>query len=279
MLSFPGKTFLFGEYAVLEKASALLIATPPLFTAAFREASRQDGPFHPESLAGRFWRKESDFFRHKKLEFTDPYSGAGGLGASGAEFLSLYFRRYENHPALAPKERAFLAWECFQDLNAEGKRQSGADVLVQAYAMGREDSPLLLLDIEKRELREILFKGFVLSLFHTGRKLATHEHLKKERPSLNRLIQICRHGAASFSENAEENGKSLVAILNATGKELECLSLVADSTRHWLEELRKQEQLLAAKGCGAMGADVICALSREPLETPEGLRKIFEKRL
>ena len=95
-----------------------------------------------------------------------------------------------------------------------------------------------------------------VALLHTGRKLATHSHLKQlhDLSSMAGLEDL-----AGFGYNAIQNGdrSAFLHMIHRAAQQLRERGLVAPWTGHLLASLQQQPFTLAAKGCGAMGADVL----------------------
>ena len=88
--SSPGKVFLLGEYAVLDGSEAILAAIGPRFELLEVDDSDSE-TFAGESPMGllcRFARRlgANEF----SWKFSDPHAGAGGFGASTAQFILAY---------------------------------------------------------------------------------------------------------------------------------------------------------------------------------------------
>lgn len=251
-LKFPSKTFLLGEYAILSGCPALLLTHAPFF-----EVTLGDWPevhsFHPESPAGK-WVKENPIDR--TVSFHDPHGGAGGYGASGAEFLAAWFA-----PRKVPEsedERAAVAWGAWEDSRAFPG--SGADVLVQAYGVNLEEPSLLAVDLNERTLERLPPKlGCTLSLFHTGKKAETHKQLDSLPPlPMGDLYRLVLEGTKALTNG---DADAFAQSLNDYGAALDKVGLLAPHSKEALSALPK-EGVLAAKGCGAMGSDVLLVLHR-----------------
>jgi len=250
--SFPSKTFLLGEYAVLEgDIDALLLAHAPYFKAKILPEA--NSPFHPASQAGR-WLADHP----RGIEFTDPHLGKGGFGGSGAEFLSAWFAGRKD-PSTS-SERATLAWQAW-----EASRKfsgSGADIFVQAYGVNRRENFFLRLNLARRVCEELIPKkssGCVISLFHTGIKMPTHE---LKLPALLPMEDLRGIAARAASSLREGNFVGFAQGLQSYGDRLESLGLLAPHSAAALKQLRGKEGVLAAKGCGAMGSDVLLVAHR-----------------
>lgn len=252
-LAFPSKTFLLGEYAVLKRGPAILLGHGPLFEAELTSGGATQIPFHPDSPAGR-WLARFPFAG--AIEFRDPHRGAGGFGGSGAEFLAAWYSRRELPRSVGERMRAAqAAWRDSREFPG-----SGADILTQSYGVNADDAFLLHMDFgaETPELEPLDRRlGLHLSLFHTGRKLATHEHLA-ELPSLpqEEFTDLVTEAAEALRAR---NPKWFADAMQTYGETLAKLGLLAAHSREALERLPRTG-VRAAKGCGAMGADVLAVL-------------------
>ena len=250
---FPSKTFLLGEYAVLQGSSALLLGHGPHFTATHEPSAATDAPFHPESPAG-LWLKSNP--TAAKIRLQDPHEARGGYGGSGAEFLAAWSFE-KNIPAL-DLPRAIFAWSAWED--SRGGGGSGADILVQAFGVNRLEPFFLEVDLLGRSLKEIypLRNQGLITLFHTGRKLATHEQKTPANLPLEEMEDMVLR-AGSWLEKGLFEG--FAREVQAYGEMLATLGLVAPHTAQALKSLAGKDEVFA-KGCGAMGADVILVVHR-----------------
>jgi len=262
-LSVPGKTFLVGEYLALDGGPSIILATEPRFVlrAAKRQrrssAAGRPHSFAGASPAGRLYVRHDSDFSGWSFRFEDPHRGAGGLGASSAQFLLMYNWLMKT-AALQPdlydwqrllEEYRVCAW------NGEGHPPSGADVVAQAVGGVCEFDGRRL---TARRL-EWSFSSLSFSLLRTGVKLATHEHLKRAKDAPYELLRetVARASRALL----ERDEKGLVAAVGRYGEILVGAELTAESTLGLLSALKSQVPgVRAAKGCGAMGADVILVL-------------------
>lgn len=295
----PGKTFLVGEYLALEGGPSIVLNTAPCFEFTWERETESRAPsasskklssyihhpFHAASPAGR-WLDSIDIpyaGTEYSIQFKDPYKGRGGLGASTAEFIGAWFFKRWLAKGAARLDGGFVRsledhrqqiepiWESdrlgssrFRDIlddywstKALG---SGADLVSQVA--GR----VAVWDGRIDEMRrfEWPFPDLCLSLYTTGKKLATHSHLTNLA------------GVASLDESAIEEMRSwvddaiqsfaladadrLIASVRGFGKVLESRGRVTEHTTKLLEILGNFSGVRAAKGCGAMGSDVIAIL-------------------
>lgn len=251
-LEVPGKTFLTGEYSVLQGGPALVAATRPNFQfTALSTSSQQPFPFHSDSPAGRWYRQSEVLLRDWKLEMVDPHEGKGGFGASGAQFVFLHALC----TWIQSKRKSDDVSDVWQDFRACDKSGgSGADVVAQTlgaiaffrpepFEAGSYDWPFDETDF------------FVL---RTGQKVETHSHLQtlgahdwsKLRAANERAIE------GFFAANIE----AFTAGLSEVQKELTALGLQSPVTLEILEKLNACPGVLVTKGCGAMGADTVLAV-------------------
>ncbi|MEK2690572.1 hypothetical protein [Bdellovibrio sp. GT3] len=256
----PGKTFLVGEYLALHGGPALFVLSKPCFVVTAVKADENQstpglGSIHPESPAGKFVLDHAQYFKNINLKFEDPYK-VGGFGASTAQFLGAYafWMHRESHQIGMEAQFDFkhllsvylkYAW------NGEGAPPSGTDLIAQMKGN--------LTFFEKRKgllsVTNWPFEDLDFYLIHTGNKVATHEHLKtlKEFDS-SALEKAAYQVHESF---AAVNSAELISGVKAYAQALKDLNFTCEPTLKLLEGLRALPGVKAAKGCGALGADVM----------------------
>lgn len=251
ILSAPSKTFLIGEYAVLFSGEALVMTHQPLFKLQVNKTGTEPlQGIAAQSPAGKLYQDHHPLFAHDYLEFNDPHLGQGGLGASSAQFallLSLISQR---------TQRQFNADEILESywqyaFDGEGVKPSGADLLAQTqhglchyqakgHSLNTFDWP---------------FHQLGIALVHTQEKLKTHEHLKAltidDISPLHSLSQAIGTVIKAGDDNA------WITLVNHYAKELKALNLVAPHSVSIQQTVSELPGVLACKGCGAMGADIV----------------------
>lgn len=249
--SIPAKTFFLGEYAAIAGASAIILTTSPCFELSLSNQLGLQG-IHPESPAGRWWSEHGS--NDMGLHWVDPYQCRGGMGASSAQFLGAYLASMYLQKKIANSQDMLDAYLQFA-WQGKGLRPSGYDVLAQSQ------QSCVYIDIQNSFNQSMPwpFQDVAFILLHTSQKLATHHHLEaiKLPQPLHQLIAIVDRAKAAF-EQVDSN--YLVEAVNAYYQQLAQMNLVAEHTKHHIESFRKQPDILAAKGCGAMGSDVILLL-------------------
>ncbi len=252
-LKIPSKTFLLGEYSVLETGQAVLLGHSPFFHFHFSPGNLY--PFALESPAGKWLQKHPS--KHS-ITYRDPHRGKGGFGGSGAELLAAMVASEVAPFPLDPW------WVLDQTKDLGG---SGADLLVQSFSR-KKDPSFLWLDKDKKELIEIFPElEAKLSIFHTGKKVPTHSHLKESFRVPKALKDLTLEGKEAFCKNEV---KTVGEIFSSIHQELRRANLQASHTCRALDQLSASvpsQNLYGAKGCGAMGSDVIVVLHNQaPLE-------------
>lgn len=261
--SIPAKTFLLGEYAAINEASAILLTTTPYFElslttkpnrevnfASFPDNNEHLSGIHPQSPAGILWRQINTQETHE-LTWHDPYQGRGGLGASSAQFLGCYLAICHLHhkiPNLNDMLKAYhqSAW------SGTGLRPSGYDVIAQSQ------QGCVYINKQKNVIKtyDWPFKDLSFFLLHTGVKLATHHHLQETTlPSNTDLLSTITDQAKEAFE--QQDSKKLIDSINKYHQMLIKLQLVAPHTLDFIQSLLTIPELLAIKGCGALGADIL----------------------
>ncbi len=252
VLSVGGKTFIAGEYLALDGGPCLLATTAPRFElhVEMKDPSEiNESIFHPDSPAGKLWSLNQNFLNQFKLKFVDPYQ-SGGFGASTAQFVLLYSLIHASS----------LNWQ--QAINQyrelaksdQGFPPSGADLA--AMIKGH----LCFFEREKWHLEAVSWpfgdKDFLI--VKTNAKLATHDHLKELQSfngeALRVSMQLIRRGLA------ENSFETFILGLRNFREKILALGLTAQGTQKWVKELESHPEVIFAKGCGAMGMDVLFLL-------------------
>ena len=254
MWQIPAKTFLLGEYAAITEASAIILTTTPYFELSLTDSEQLTG-IHPESPAGVWWHQQK--YSGKGLSWNDPYNGLGGLGASSAQFLASYLASssLENQiPDLTAMLRSYhqSSW------SGIGLRPSGYDVIAQSQQgcvyINKQKKTVLSYDWP--------FKDLSFLLLHTGIKLATHHHLQAANLPLPHQIEelslIVDEAKQAFDQI---NSEQLLRAINNYHHQLNELNLVAQHSLDFINQLKTHPEVLAVKGCGALGADILLVLT------------------
>lgn len=260
IFSVPGKTFLAGEYLALQGGPTLVFLSEPRFELKVQKGQGGLGVIHPESPAGLFVRKYADIFSPYDLDFFDPYQGRGGFGASTAQFLGVYaFRLKVVNPYI--NLATDLQWQDLLEAyyahawKGEGQRPSGAD-LVGQYA-----GQLTVFEKRTESLAKLQwpFTDLEFYLLHTGNKVATHEHLKN-LPAFD--ASDLQASFVKIRESLLESSSSgFVEGIAAYSSALKKLNFTCPETLSLLGEILHVPHVLTAKGCGALGSDVVLVLT------------------
>lgn len=260
-ISIPGKTFLAGEYLVLQGGSALVAMTSPRFEMKLEPGTGVVEGIHPKSPAGEFLAHHSDFKNKYNFTFQDPYK-IGGFGASTAQFLAVY-RAWqpdgmEGRTLL--KSYRECAWK------GKGFSPSGADV------MGQFMGGLSFFDSRTLQMRkaEWAFPNLKFTLISTGQKLATHTHLLDlpgfEEAKLRQAFVKIEKGLMGTESPAEREALFIEGIRDYA-LALQEQKLTTEHSLEILTELNRIAGVKAVKACGAMGADVIAIFTEgEPTQ-------------
>lgn len=250
----PAKTFLIGEYASLLGEGAIILTTSPLFELSVNN-TRELINIHIESPAGQFWLKHLSNIGFK---WQDPYLGLGGLGASSAQFLGIYLA-YCYFSKVQFDENELLTNYFHCAYLGEGSKPSGYDVLAQTM------DKCVYINRNKNLLQSYTwpFTNLGFLLIHTNKKLATHEHLKNINlpTTLPELSELVKQAHLAFEA---ANANLLIKTINEYQRQLEKLDLSSSHCIDLIQGFREDANVLAVKGCGALGADLILLIM--PLE-------------
>lgn len=229
------------------------VAVKPEFQ--FHSDSNKGFNFHPESPAGLLNPQEVQGV------LTDPYQGWGGMGLSTAEFILGYALKH------GEKVETLTVWQAYRKLLANNTNvPSGVDLITQLEG-GYVTTQMSSLKIERQAWG---FQNLSWCLALTGNKLKTHEHLKSDLRDLNwsEVENINSEINLSF---ANRNEREFVTKLNDWRELLKKSRLETNLTTELISEIKKDKNVIFAKGCGAMGSDAIWILfhsdARVSLET------------
>lgn len=249
----PAKTFVLGEYSVTGNGKAVVLLSEPCFEASF-SAGSQPGLSSPiEKFIGLYPKELSNVC----CDFVDPYQGIGGFGSSSAEFLAWIKYCYHMKGEEFDIANGDHYKQALQDFiacssSATGLRPSGADMIAQ------NSGGLAFVDLACSNITNITwpFKGVDICLAHTKNKVATHEHLAKIKSGGD--FSCLSRNVDRFKESLVSNClDGVVGSINSSCTELDRLGFLHPRSKEIINSALKHDFCLAAKGCGAMGADVI----------------------
>lgn len=270
----PSKTFLWGEYSALKGGTAGLVATEPCFVFSKSEiicdekkqVMSQPFEFHPQSPAGRWILFIKDKLNLDEQQIKDlfschlydPHHGEGGFGRSTAELVYI---------AQSFSERLDMdiqtLWELYRELSVlESDKKwppSGYDLVVQWHPS------FSLLQVVGDQIR---FKekpwpftrlGFLI--FKTKKKVFTHLHLKEL--TLEVLDPLVELSSRVTDQYMQEDQAEFMQSLGAFRDQLVEFNLVCEETLNTVSRLQALQGVEFAKGCGALGADVVAVFCKK----------------
>lgn len=262
-LRLPSKTFVFGEYAVLQGGAGFLISTLPQFEAEILKDEQSKGisPFHELSAAGMWFNENKDIYSNYSITFYNKHKFKG-LGQSSAEFVSLYYFYLEKFPHLTEQEKV---WKILNDFKSLYNKKnlindemlpSGYDVVSQ-FLGGAQ-----LIESRKKSLftwSHWPFSKYEALLFSTGIKLLTHEHLSDL--NLNKKIEkLLSHAEILSKYLLEKSEDQFFEGLKEWPLLLRSLSLESKETKTLIDYFSLCQGVFMTKGCGALGVDVILVI-------------------
>ncbi len=256
VLSVPSKSFLIGEYGVLKGGPALLVNTEPRFELRVRAGLKGENPFHADSPAGKLYALNSGRLKNFVFDFKDPHEGRGGLGASSAQFALLYAFINQSLKIAEKNDNAddnMRMLETYKKIceRSEGLPPSGYDVLAQKVG------GVSLIDVSRKvaESLEWTLKDLSFFLLRTGNKVATHNHLSKLSDlDVGYISKVTEYAIQKYISADTDGFLDSTSIFRKT---LNDQQLTAKETMQMLEVLDKNSKILGAKGCGALGADIV----------------------
>lgn len=273
VLKIPSKAFIAGEYIATQGFPSLVYTGSPYFefhisadNNSEKNFSTVESVFHPDSPAGKLAQKNILVLQKYSFQFIDPYTGAGGWGASTAQFLGLYtFLEFLKSQVVSVDEfnikaldlRSLLDTYWHYSWNNQGLRPSGADLIAQLRGQ------ICLIEHSSGKINQLSwpFDDYEIIFFATGNKVTTHTHLQ----SLDQINLINLQDSMSLIIEGWETAN---VILFAEGltlyqEHLEDLELVHPQTKELVKQLVSDDKIITSKGCGALGADIILVLCKK----------------
>ena len=252
-ISCPAKTFIIGEYAVLDGGPAVVLNTSPRFVCRIQKNPTVDKIDLPEnSPAGQWIKKHPQDFHSTQLEWDNIYKG-GGLGFSSAQFNILYaysFILREGHiDHINPKE----IWRSYRSLKFEGFIPSGADIITQwvGGVTVFEQSPLSI------ETLTSSLPDLDCLVLRTGDYFETYKYLKSFKlGNVSELKEIAQSAVTAMKQKEET---AFISAINDYRKELKRKNYITARSEEILNRLEKVKAIKALKACGAMGAETLIA--------------------
>jgi mevalonate kinase len=251
MQHFFSKTFLVGEYSVLEKGKALIAVTEPKIDIRLDEKNSIK-----EVLSSYSKGPVSDLMKSINQYYDVTVNSKNlGLGTSTAVFLSVlrktrsdFFKemKFEDKVQTAFKIlNLYLACES----NKLKTRPSGADILAQYMGLGIWQIDLLNCEVIKLDW---VYKDIAFKLIKTGFKTNTHEHLDQlEMTSFSKLNSVNEEAIKAY----KSKDMSFVKKISDFSDCLDELGLVHQETKAICDEAYRISGVHAVKGCGALGSD------------------------
>lgn len=251
-ISCPAKTFIIGEYAVLDGGSAILLNTAPRFTCRIQKGPEKSSlKINENSPAGQWMKKNPQDFQSVQLDWINNYNNKGGLGFSSAQFNILYAYSSILRSGAIDQIKPQDIWRDYRRLNFEGFLPSGADVITQwigGVSIFEQDP----LSVETLTSSLPDLKCFVL---RTGDYFETYQYLKNFKlADVSDLKKIAQLGVQAIKQRDE---LAFVSALNDYKKALKAKNYVSARCEEILNKIENIKAIKASKGCGAMGAETL----------------------
>ena len=253
-LSVPSKTFLIGEYGALKGGPALLLATPPRFvlkSSLCLGANCKRTGLEGGGPASRLLKDPA--YNDYEFHFHDPHGGRGGLGASSAQFLLLH---------------AFYNWLKFQPTRADrllgayrDAVQSQTEIMPSGYdVLAQFRGGLSFIHWKKSQFESVEWSLSDLDviLVRGPLKVATHVHLRDLK--LGDTAEFESLAWKAFDSIRYKKPEQFVESINEFSRVLQKNKLTVPESLEFQRRIQAIPGVLAVKGCGALGADVILAV-------------------
>ncbi len=246
----PGKTFLIGEYSALVGGSVLGLATKPGFTVNYGTQKEFKFPFPLQSPAGIQWQKNSEL----QFQFEDQIQ-VGGFGKSTAEYLSVLIPSLLKKSAKEIKANFHSIRDNYiNDSETSGARVSGLDLAIQCFgSVTHYDAK-----INSYTASGWNFPTLDFLLISTGIKVKTHEHLQSlDLKKISHYSEISNAVVRLYFKN---DPVEFITGLTEWTNFLISENRVHTNSLELRTALMKNPDILCAKPCGALGADVMLIL-------------------
>ncbi|MCK6599731.1 MAG: hypothetical protein L6Q37_15300 [Bdellovibrionaceae bacterium] len=238
-----------------------------------------------QSPAGLFYAQIEKNLSEWEILFYDGYQRKGGFGASTAQFLGLFlFHQWlqgKTAGSLELKELIRVYWKNqaskkkFPDnLNQVYKFPSGHDLLAQCFpgfhfikknwTFENQNKKEKFVDSSISDFEIDIgllpwpFSGINLFLVFTGNKIPTHIHLEQlQNFNFDELLAVQEKIQFSFKNKLETE---FIVNLKKWRELLNEKNFVCSATIELVKKLESHAEILFAKGCGALGSDVLFVL-------------------
>ena len=251
-ISCSAKTFIIGEYAVLDGGSAIVLNTAPRFVCRLQKSSKNSSlDLAENSPAGQWIRKNPNDFQGVQMDWSHSYRSRGGLGFSSAQFNILYAYSFILREGSIDQINPQEIWRSYQSLSFEGFLPSGADVITQwvggVCVFEQEPLSVETLTSSLPELDCLVLR--------TGEYFETHKYLKNFKiGSVSDLKKISKQGVLAIKQKDE---LAFLEAVNDYRRGLRAKNYVTAKCQEILDQLLKTKAIKACKGCGAMGAETL----------------------
>lgn len=251
IFSSPSKTFLCGEYAVLVGGSALVLTHGPRFTLQISHSTSEKFPswLHPNSPAGRLFKKYEVLLKDFRFQFNDPHHGRGGFGASGAQFVTLYafIKDLKNQFS-----EVFLGTLLKEFKELDSSNSSGCDVLAQWRGGIVRVSPSFPQDTQSLDWP---FEDLEVVIIPTGVKAPTHDHLENIRH--DQLAGLKTLSESVIDAFIDRDQQGFFSGLQSFSEEMDSQGLLAPHSKSMMKTLSSCPGFKLVKACGALGSDTL----------------------
>lgn len=237
----------------MEGGPALLVNTQPRFQFHVQyPVNKVLHPFHKDSPAGLFVEENKKVFSSVSIKYMQAYES--GFGLSGAEFNCVYLLKVLLEGGSVEDISCFDILKKYQNRNPISQKKlrtpSGADMVSQW--LGK------VCIFSKPSMAKSMnwpFKGLSFALFRTEENLKTWKHLENlKQKNFSKLKEISLTALKAVHSSSES---LFLQSIHNYRKVLEEEGLTHPSTKKMLQQLDSHPEVLAVKGCGAMGAEVI----------------------
>ena len=245
------KVFLIGEYSACQYGRGILICHAPTFKFQLSHTYPQDALMEKVT-------KEFPVLKHYGLQISAPHKDLGGFGQSSATFRAIANVLNEWGVIHPTSINEWYEWYLqFTWPTKKGLQPSGLDFIAQTV----EGCQFIDRDKDMLQPCNWLVEHFGIVIAHMKHKVTTHQHLAtiSSQNSLFQPLDQYTHNA--YHAIQTKNPTDLLHALEQFQTTIRTLGLEHPNTLECIQQLKKLPNILHARGCGALGADVILILT------------------
>ena len=244
------KIFLIGEYAACQHGRGIVFCFPPVFEMSFHTAPNTNDPIFSKL------QLKYPCLQSLNCHIHSPHRH-GGFGQSSAVFRAVHQHLCDHQIIPTSNLKTDYMWYLQHAWDGNGLTPSGLDFLSQPFPgchlIDRDQSQIIT--------THCLQETFGILICHMKQKVATHTHLKTIDPSFNSQV-LDEYTQNAMNALTHRNTSTFLSALEAFQNEIRSHDLEHPQTTAFLSQITPHPLIQHARGCGALGADVVLILTK-----------------